>query len=54
VTLEYGLQADVIEKQDAIDRRRKMAGCFVLLTNVPGETEPGYSAEQILRTYKDQ
>ena len=54
VTLEYGLQAEVIEKQDAIDRRRKMAGCFVLLTNVPGETEAGYSAEQILRTYKDQ
>jgi len=54
VTIEYGLQADVIEKQDAIERRRKMAGCFVLLTNVAGETESGYSAEQILRTYKDQ
>ncbi len=54
VTIEYGLQAEVIEKQDAIDRRRNMAGCFVLLTNVAGETEPGYSAEQILRTYKDQ
>ncbi len=54
VAIEYGLHAKVIEKQDAIERRRKMAGCFVLLTNVSGETEQGYSAEQILRTYKDQ
>ncbi len=31
-----------------------MAGCFVLLSNVPSEGEQGYSAEAILRTYKDQ
>jgi transposase len=54
VAIDYGLQAKVIEKQEAIERRRRMAGCFVLLTNVPAETESGYSAEQILRTYKDQ
>jgi transposase len=54
LAIEYGLQAKVVEKQEAIERRRKMAGCFVLLTNVSAETEPGYSAEQVLRTYKDQ
>jgi hypothetical protein len=37
VAMEYGLQAQVIEKQHKIARRRKMAGCFVLLSNVAGE-----------------
>ena len=37
-----------------LDRRRQLAGCFVLLTNVALEGDDGYSAEQILRTYKDQ
>ena len=37
-----------------LDRRRQLAGCFVLLTNVPLEGDNGYSAEKILRTYKDQ
>lgn len=54
VAMEYGLQAEVIEKQHAIARRRKMAGCFVLLSNVASEGEEGYSTEEILRTYKDQ
>ncbi|MEJ2327541.1 MAG: hypothetical protein P8Y27_06580 [Chromatiaceae bacterium] len=35
-------------------RRRQLAGCFVLLSNVFGEGEEHYSAEQILRTYKEQ
>jgi transposase len=54
VAMEYGLQAEAIEKQHAIARRRKMAGCFVLLSNVASEGEQGYSTAQILRTYKDQ
>jgi hypothetical protein len=54
IAMEFGLQAEVIEKQHEVDRRRQMAGCFVLLTNVPSEGEQGYSAEEILRTYKDQ
>jgi hypothetical protein len=44
VAMEYGLQAQVIEKQRKIARRRKMAGCFVLLSNVAGEGEEGYRA----------
>jgi transposase len=54
IAMDYGLQAEVIEKQQVVARRRKMAGCFVLLSNVPSEGEAGYSAEEILRTYKDQ
>lgn len=54
IAMEYGLQAQVIEKQQLIARRRKMAGCFALLSNIPAEGEQGYSPEAILRTYKDQ
>jgi transposase len=54
IAVEFGLQAKVIEKQHELDRRRQMAGCFVLLTNVPSEGEQDYSAEEILRIYKDQ
>ena len=52
--MEFALHAEVIEKKHEIDKRRQMAGCFVLLTNVPSEADQGYSAEQILRTYKEQ
>jgi hypothetical protein len=54
IAMEFRLYAEVIEKQHELDRRRQMAGCFVLLTNVPSEGGQGYSAEEILRTYKDQ
>jgi len=54
VAIEYVLGTEVIEKHEAIAKRRQLAGCFVLLSNLPGEGEGGYSAEQILRTYKEQ
>ena len=54
IAIDYGLQAEVMEKQQVVARRRKMAGCFVLLSNVPSEGQAGYSGEEILRTYKDQ
>jgi len=54
VAIEYELSAKVAEKEQEIARRRKLAGCFVLLTNVPAQGDEGYSAERILRTYKDQ
>jgi transposase len=54
VAIEYVLSTEVIEKHEAIAERRQLAGCFVLLSNLPGEGEGGYSAEQILRTYKEQ
>lgn len=54
IGMEYGLAAEILEDEAAIERRRKIAGCFVLLTNVVGKGKEGYSAEQILRTYKEQ
>ncbi len=54
IAIEYGLAAEILEDEPAIERRRKMAGCFVLLTNVAREGADGYDAEQILRTYKEQ
>lgn len=54
VAIEYGLAAEILADEEAIERRRKMAGCFVLLTNVEREGASGYDAEQILRTYKEQ
>jgi transposase len=54
IAIEYGLAAEILEDAQAIERRRKMAGCFVLLTNVAGAEADGYAAEQILRTYKEQ
>jgi transposase len=54
IAIEYGLAAEILEDEEAIERRRKMAGCFVLLSNVAAEGADGYSAEQILRTYKEQ
>ncbi len=54
IAMEYKLSAKVIEKEQEVARRRQLSGCFVLLSNVPVEGDEGYSAEKILRTYKDQ
>ena len=54
IAMEYKLSAKIAEKEKVVDRRRQLAGCFVLLTNVAAEGDEGYSAEKILRTYKDQ
>ena len=54
IAIEYELSAKVTEKEKEIARRRQLSGCFVLLTDVPAEGDEGYSAEKILRNYKDQ
>jgi transposase len=54
VAIEYVLSCEIAEKHDAVAKRRQLAGCFVLLSNLPGNSEDDYSAEQILRTYKEQ
>lgn len=52
--MRYGLVLHAREDQAAIARAREHSGCFVLLTNVAAEGAHAYSAEQILRTYKEQ
>ncbi len=54
VAIEYELRAEITENESAVARRRQMAGCFVLLSNVAGQGEQSYSPEAILRTYKEQ
>jgi transposase len=54
VAIDYVLRTEIGEKRGEIDRRRQLAGCFVLLSNVPDQEQAGYSAERILRTYKEQ
>ncbi len=54
ISTEYGFEVEIVEDSEALAKRRLMAGCFVLLSNVPGEDQEGYSAEKILRTYKEQ
>jgi len=49
--MHYRVMAEVSEKNEAIEKLREKAGCFVLLTNVPAEEK---SALEILRTYKEQ
>jgi len=54
IAIEYTLAAEILEDEPAIERRRKMVGGFVLLSNVARDGADGYDAEQILRTYKEQ
>jgi transposase len=54
VAIEYELQAEITENEPAVARRRQMAGCFVLLTNVADQGEQSYGPEAILRAYKEQ
>jgi transposase len=54
VAIQYELSATIIKREDVITRHQELAGCFVLLSNVPADWDDGYSAEKILRTYKEQ
>ncbi|MBN2167859.1 MAG: IS1634 family transposase, partial [Actinobacteria bacterium] len=48
------LEGKVVEKTDDTDRLREIAGCFVLITNVPSEEEMAHTASEILAAYKEQ
>jgi len=54
VAIKYELSATIIKRENVITRHQEQAGCFVLLSNVPADWNDGYSAEKILRTYKEQ
>ena len=51
---KYALELEIVEKGEAVERRETMAGCFVLLTNVPCEGELSMDSAGILMTYKGQ
>lgn len=50
----YRLVWDVSENVAEVARLRELAGCFVLLCNVPTEGEGAMDAAGLLRTYKGQ
>lgn len=50
----FAVNGEVVEKREAVERFRREAGCFVLLTNVPKEGEMGHSSREVLKAYKDQ
>ena len=50
----YVLKIKIATKDDSIDKARKQAGCFVLITNAPSSGSEAVSAKQLLTTYKDQ
>ena len=52
VETSYVLSIQITEDTEALEKQRKVAGCFVLLTNLSDETE--YSGEKILQIYKEQ
>ena len=50
----YKLVCELTEDTAAIQKLRELAGCFVLLTNVPIEGEQAIDSAGLLRTYKGQ
>jgi transposase len=50
----YQLSWQLIEENEGIQRERDLAGCFVLITNVPAEGEDSLDSTGVLRTYKGQ
>ena len=45
---------EIKEKEEATKQKRKEAGCFVLLTNVPQKGELPHTGKEILEAYKEQ
>lgn len=50
----WAVQSRIVERPDAVRRKRAEAGCFVLLTNRPATGPDAQTAEELLRTYKAQ
>jgi transposase len=50
----YEISWELAEDTAGVARERSLAGCFVLLSNVPAEGEGSLDAAGLLRTYKGQ
>lgn len=50
----WRVQTDILERPEFIEQKRTEAGCFVLLSNRPGQGADAQSCEELLRTYKAQ
>ena len=54
VETRYVFVVNIVEDEAALEKRRKIAGCFVLLTNIANEDDAEYTAEKVLQIYKEQ
>ncbi len=54
VSVRYGIDAQIVERTERIERKRDESGCFVLLTNVPRDGDKAETGAELLRAYKDQ
>ena len=54
VTTRFELACELVENKAGVERERNLAGCFVLLSNVPTEGPGALDAPGLLRTYKGQ
>jgi len=52
--MRYRLNLTMRPREHAMERARKEAGCFVLISNEPEEAAGGVSSEELLRAYQDQ
>jgi transposase len=50
----YALAWELVLNVNAVDREKQLAGCFVLLANVPIEGDRGMDGKKLLLTYKGQ
>ncbi|MBW1720290.1 MAG: IS1634 family transposase [Deltaproteobacteria bacterium] len=52
--IRYVIEAKIQEKTEQIERKRKEAGCFVLLTNIPRQGDMAETGAELLQAYKEQ
>jgi len=52
--IRYVLDGKLVERSDEVERMREVAGCFVLLTNVPQVGEMAHTPAEVLSVYKEQ
>ena len=50
----YALSSELAVNTAGVEKERILAGCFVLLSNVPTEGDGGMDAKKLLQTYKGQ
>ena len=53
-TQRYAIDWELMLNTEAIEREKQLAGCFVLITNVPTDGPTGMNSKRIVLTYKGQ
>lgn len=53
-SIRYVIEGGIMERSEEIERARREAGCFVLLTNTPMSGNMAHSPVDVLTAYKEQ